>query len=432
MRLEAALSRLDALVDWEKRSRSGNGFRMRVSVEPARDLCARLGHPERRYEAVHVAGSKGKGTVAALCAEALAGAGHRVGLYGSPHVENVHERIRIDGREIDDEGLATVLEAALAAREAALAAGSPGRDATWFDVLTAACFEAFARAEVAVAVVECGLGGRLDSTNVLAAPACAITNVHLEHTAILGDTRAAIAVEKAGIVPPGGTCVAGLLGEGDEVGAVLQERLDARGARLVRVVTMPDEALAARNRRVAHALLEAFAGARPAYARAVPALDRARGMLPGRAERRRCGEVEVWLDGAHVPASLDRLLEDLPALGAPSGFPVVVLGSGVEKDAQGLLKALRGRVDRVLCTSVGPGPYRGADELAALAAELGLASRAVLDPAAALEDAVKNAGTQGWVLVTGSLHLVGAVRGLTQPWTAVDPPRCSRSSRTSS
>jgi dihydrofolate synthase/folylpolyglutamate synthase len=124
------------------------------------------------------------------------------------------------------------------------------------------------------------------------------------------------------------------------------------------------------------------------------------------------GPTRVVLDGAHVPESLELVLRDLarePELAAP---PVVVFGCGQEKNARGLLKALLGRVDRVLCSSVGHGPQRDAAELTALARELGLAALAVPDPAAALDQAVRAAGTGGWVLVTGSLHLVGALRRL--------------------
>jgi len=421
VRLEDVLSRLDVLVNWEKRSRSGEPGgergRMRVSLEPARDLCARLGNPERRYRVVHVAGSKGKGSVSALVAEALLATGRSVGLYTSPHVEHVQERLRLDGEPVEDEALAEALEASLAAHAAARAAGSAAREATWFDVLTGAAFLALARAEVDWAVIECGLGGRLDSTNVVESALAVITNIYLEHTAILGATRAAIAAEKAGIVKPGRAVVFGALAPDDEAARVIADTARARGSRAVRVELAPADSVDARNLSLARAALAELARAEPALADACAALAGVggRARLPGRAERRRVGEVRVLLDGAHVPESLELVLRDLAADPELAPAPVVVIGMGLEKDARGLLKALVGRVDRVLCTSVGEGPYRGADELAALAVELGLAARAVPDPAAALDEAVRVAGTGSWVLVTGSLHLVGAVRGRTQP-----------------
>ena len=148
VRLQDALLRLDSLVNWERKARADGRQSMRVSLEPSRDLCARLGSPERAFLAVHVAGSKGKGTTSALVASALQAAGVRVALYTSPHLERVNERLWIGGQEIDDEALTVALERALDARAAAVAAASAATDATWFDVLTAAAFVAIAEARV--------------------------------------------------------------------------------------------------------------------------------------------------------------------------------------------------------------------------------------------------------------------------------------------
>jgi len=418
VRLEAALLRLGELVDWEKRARSGG--EMRVSLEPERDLCARLGSPERELLAVHVAGSKGKGTTAALVSAALRAAGLRVGLYTSPHVEHLRERLQLDGEPVDDERLAQALERALAARDGAVQAGTPACAATWFDVVTAAALRVLADERVEVAVIECGLGGRLDSTNVVRGRVAAITAIYLEHTAVLGDTRVAIAREKAGIVKPGSTVVLGSLGERDEAADAIEAVARAVGARSVRVVQPDERPIEARNRALAAAVLAELARLEPELAtRLGPALlarlGAAAGELPGRAERRQVGGKTVVLDGAHVPESLALVLRDLarePALAAP---PVAVFGCGLEKNAEGLLKALVGGVDRVLCTSVGEGPCRGADELAAIARGLGLAAHAVPEARAALEEALHATGADGWVLVTGSLHLVGALRRFTRP-----------------
>jgi len=418
VRLEAALSRLAELVDWEKRSRAGGA--MRVGLGPALDLCARLGSPERGLLAVHIAGSKGKGTTAALVARAAGAAGVRTGLYTSPHVEHVRERLVLDGEPVADELLAAGLERALAARDGALAEGTAARDATWFDVVTAAALRLLADARVELAVVECGLGGRLDSTNVVHGRVSAVTSIYLEHTAVLGDTRLAIAREKAGIVKPGSTLVVGALGAQDEAADEIERLARAHGARSVRVTHPEERALDERNRRCAAAVLAELAALEPALgARLGPEplarLADAGAALPGRAERRWSGATCVVLDGAHVPESLALLLRDLarePALAAP---PVVVLGMGLEKNARGMLKALLGGTDRVLCTSVGDGPYRDADELAAFARELGLAAQAVPEARAALDEAVRAAGRGRWVLVTGSLHLVGALRRFTRP-----------------
>jgi dihydrofolate synthase/folylpolyglutamate synthase len=417
MRLRNALARLSTLVDWEKRSRTGG---MEVSLGPMRDLCARLGGPERGLLCVHVAGSKGKGTTSALVASALGAVGLRTALYTSPHVERVTERLVLGGREVDPDELGLALERAWAARDAALAAGSAGREATWFDCLTAAALWVVAEARVDVAVIECGLGGRLDSTNVVAGAVAAVTNVYLEHTSVLGSTRAAIAGEKAGIVKPGARVVVGALGASDEAAEVVERAARTCGAPVTRVEHSAEDPLALRNLRLARAILAELERAAPALAarhggfvRALGARPDAR--LPGRAEPRWAGTTRVVLDGAHVPESLALVLRDLARAPEHAARPVVVFGCGREKNAEGLLKALRGHVDRVLCSSVGEGPSRAAAELADLARALGLDARAVPDPAAALDEAVRVAGTGGWVLVTGSLHLVGAVRSRTRP-----------------
>jgi dihydrofolate synthase/folylpolyglutamate synthase len=254
-RLEEAVSRLDVLVNWEKRAREAGERGMRVSLDPARDLCERLGSPERAFRAVHVAGSKGKGTTAALVAAALRAGGMRVALYTSPHVQRVQERLVIDGAEVGDEVLAEALERALAARERAVAEGSPARDATWFDVLTAAALVAIEQAAVELAVVEVGLGGRLDSTNVVRGSVAAITSIYLEHTSVLGSTRAAIAAEKAGIVKPGATVVVAALSPEDEATAVVERVARERGARCVRVEHAPADSIERRNLDLARAIL---------------------------------------------------------------------------------------------------------------------------------------------------------------------------------
>ena len=138
-RLDATLRRLDALLDWERRERA----QMRVDLAPVSDLLQRLGQPQRAFRSVHVAGTKGKGSVCALVAAGLRSAGLRAGRYTSPHVERLAERIVIDGQPIADGPLATALEAALQAREQAARAGGPGGVASRFDVLTAAAFHAF-------------------------------------------------------------------------------------------------------------------------------------------------------------------------------------------------------------------------------------------------------------------------------------------------
>ena len=166
---------------------------MRVGLEPMQDLAARLGDPQKSFRSIHVAGTKGKGSVSALIEAALAHAGLRVGRYASPHVERITERVSVQGHDVDEPTLARALNRALDAYEAARKAGTPAANATWFDLLTAAAFIIFAETQREWAVIEVGLGGRLDSTNIVDGEIAVVTNIALEHTEILGNTRAAIA-----------------------------------------------------------------------------------------------------------------------------------------------------------------------------------------------------------------------------------------------
>ncbi len=425
-RLARALERLDALVDWERRDRRG----MRQDVGPMRDLAARLGNPEARFRAVHVTGTKGKGTVSALIAAALARAGIRTGLYTSPHVERVHERIRVDGLEVDDDLLADGLERALSARDAAVRERTDAEDSTWFDVITAAAFLCFARRGCAFAVVEVGIGGRLDSTNVVRGEVCVITNIDLEHTQVLGDTRGKIAREKAGILKPGCTLVSGVglaaeVPELDEARVVIEDAARALDVAVLRPASH-GRTLLERNAALAELVLDELGRRGVAGAGGerlsrshldARAIDAAR--LPGRQELRWIGATPVLIDGAHVASSIAALLDEAgadPRL--PRRAPIVILALGRDKDAEAVLKTLRGRADRLVCTTATSGPLRAADTLAEQALGMGLDAETASDPARALAKAVQLAGDGGWVLATGSFHLAGALR----PTLHVRPP----------
>ena len=182
----ATLARLNARINWERRDRS-KGWR--VDLAPIAALLRALDEPQMGYHLVHVAGSKGKGSVSSLVSQALRLGGERVGTYGSPHVESITERVRIDGDCIGEAELGVAIESVLAVVEAAEAKGDVAGEASWFDIMTAAALVAFRSASVSYAVLEVGLGGRLDSTNVIPSPAVAVvTTIALEHTEILGST----------------------------------------------------------------------------------------------------------------------------------------------------------------------------------------------------------------------------------------------------
>src|SRR5215468_4841731 len=227
MRLAEAEAWLDGLINLE---RVAGPQGLRLSLAPVTALLMRLGEPQRRLRVLHVAGSKGKGSTALLAEAVLRAAGLSTGTFTSPHLERWTERFRIDGREVEGDALAAAL-APLRPHVDALRAGP--EPPSFFDVTSAAAFSLFADAAVDVAIVEVGLGGRLDSTNVVAPAVCCITSIELEHTDLLGDTLAAIAAEKAGILKPGVPAVCGDLP--GEALVVVERRAAELGCTLARV-----------------------------------------------------------------------------------------------------------------------------------------------------------------------------------------------------
>ena len=414
--LESTLARLNGRINWERKLRQGA---MRVDLAPMEDLMGRLDHPERAVRVVHVAGSKGKGSVARLIAEGLRSAGFAVGVYASPHVETIHERIRLDGDWVSDAPLAEALHRVLEARDAAEAEHTAASDATWFDLVTAAAFCCFRAAGLDWAVVEVGLGGRLDSTNVVQPSLCVITSIELEHTDILGTTRSAIAREKAGILKLGSVLACGVppdrsRGIAEDAGHVIATT--AMNLGIYWECITPKGSFDERNQSMARLGLnllgergiQAPRGSMHAGLITPEVIEAAR--LPGRLEKFSAGGVPVVLDGAHVAASLTAVFDQLEGEEFAKAHPQVVFALGQDKDATALLKTLVGRADRVHCTSVKGSLHRPPAELEVLASEAGLASQTHNSPRQALRHALDAAGANGWVLVTGSLHLVGALR----------------------
>jgi dihydrofolate synthase/folylpolyglutamate synthase len=463
-----------------------------VGTAEIASLLHRLGNPHRAFRAVHVVGSKGKGSVAARVAHALRASGLRVGLYMSPHVHVLNERVCLGGEAVpslaaapvatppaereraaptsalgpvDDATLAMALHSAMDARDAA-AADSPAAATSWFDVVTAAAFVAFARARVDWAIVEAGMGGARDSTAVLRAPLCVLTNVHLEHVAQLGGTRVAIAREKAGIVTPGARLVLGLaLGSAraDDAALAAETEACARGAaRVVSVAPVGERALAAtaehasidasNDRLAALALRElcaleprlnwnwrsddvaAAAGARGAATARAQALAR---LLPARLETMRArGGVRLLLDGAHVPHSVAQVVRDSNSVGgllADGRCAAVVLGIGEDKEAEGIVRALAPLRDAagttmLFATALEHGAVCAPPgALAALARADGWSrAEADDDPERAIGRALALAAARkppGDVLVTGSLKLGAAARRAIDAWNAAEAPR---------
>jgi dihydrofolate synthase/folylpolyglutamate synthase len=400
-------------------------------VEGALDA---LGRPERRAPALHVGGTNGKGSVASTCASVLRRAGWRVGLYTSPHLCSVRERFQIDGVPIAEERL---IACADAIRPVVVAHGL-----TFFEAATVLAFQVFAEAGVEVQVIEVGLGGRLDATNVLVPAACALTNVALDHAEYLGDTLEEIAAEKAGILKPGVPAVTaevrpGPLGvfrrRAGEVGAPLGEldprtaltdldvardhtefSIDTEAWGTLRVRTPLVGRHQAANAGLAVRLLELL----PATLR--PSADAVREGVasvrwPGRDQLEEIGETTWLFDVAHNIAGIQSLVSvvDRLELARPRVALVGVLG---DKEWRRMLPPLLERVDRAVLTQPPSAPdTRRWDPEAAAAAVAGLASAGVEvvgDFDAALER-VRSLAAGGTALVTGSCHTVGdALRAL--------------------
>jgi dihydrofolate synthase/folylpolyglutamate synthase len=340
-------------------------------TERMRALLGELGYPQSRFPAIHVVGTNGKSTTTRLTETLLAAVGLKVGAYLSPHVRGWSERIRVAGEEADFE---TAVDAV---RPAAEALG-----ATQFEVLTAAALAAFAAAHVDVAVVEAGLGGRHDATNVLDTRVAVLTNVALDHMDVLGDTREAIAAEKLAVVQPGCTVV---LGEPE-----WRELAEENGATTIVVTGRSNLALAV-------AAAESFLG-RPVDPHAADGVT-----LAGRLERRSESPLEIW-DGAHNLAGLGWLLPRLPS-GPPGGW-TIVCSMLRDKRPGMMLEALSVLGPTLVATESSSGRVLPAAELAALASAHFENAEAVLDPAAARARALELAGREGALLVTGSLYLL--------------------------
>jgi dihydrofolate synthase/folylpolyglutamate synthase len=355
----AAEAYVESLSPWP-----ADGF----GLDRIRDLLAALGDPQEAYPAIHVVGSNGKSTTARMTEALLGASGLRVGAYVSPHVRSWAERIRVAGAEADfDRAIGRVR------------ADAERLGATQFETLTAAALAEFEAAGLDVAVVEAGLGGRHDATNVLRTSVVVLTSVALEHTDVLGSTREEIAAEKLAVVRPGATVV---LGEPE-----WEPLARSEGAGDVVVVSRSNLALAV-------AAAEAFLG-RPVDPGAAEGVE-----LPGRLEHRGESPLELW-DGAHNMAGIGWLLARIP-----SRRYVLVTSILEDKRPELMLRALSVLSDTLVATQSSSGRAVAASALADLAAPHFANVESVPDPRRAVARARELAGREGAVLVTGSLYLL--------------------------
>ncbi len=430
MRHEKYRTALDALY---RRRRFG----IRPGLDVMSALLAALGHPEQRFPALHVTGSKGKGSVATMAQTILTAHGLRTGLYTSPHLESYRERMRVDGATIGTDEVVRGLDRVERAAETLEAAGAIDRSPTFFEATTALAFDWFARSAVQAAVVEVGIGGRLDATNVLDAKVGVVTTIELEHTELLGDTLAAIAHEKSGILHPGMTGVIGELPP--EARAVVDSEAKQRGVRLWHLggeVAVDARDLSAEGqqfdvhlpgRTIEGIFLPLYGRFQPGNAAlAVAAVARFReatgtrleeslvrtalsGVVwPGRLERV-ARRPELYYDVAHTPESARLVAQSLGEL-FPLADPdesVVVFGSLQGKNVPRILDALAPLARTLVLVPVRS--ERGAPVAELRAQAVGRFPRIVLARSAREGVRLGRAatGTDGFTLVVGSDYLVG-------------------------
>jgi dihydrofolate synthase/folylpolyglutamate synthase len=409
-------------------------FGIKLGLDNISRLCAALDHPERSFASLHVAGTNGKGSVTAMAHAALVAAGVRAGRYISPHLVDLSERFVIDDAPVGGDALQRAADEVLDCADALIARGDLRVHPTFFEATTAMAFALFRRAGVQVAVIEVGLGGRFDSTNVITPVAGAITSIGFDHQQHLGDTIEAIAFEKAGIIKPGMDLVVGALP--DEARAVTARVAAEQKARIIDAgadthvtgnhvaggqltIETPEDrygpfSLALQgqhqvdNARVAVRLLEA--ARRGGIAVPSEAIERGLTQVdwPGRLELIRLeGNREVLLDAAHNVDGARALAAYLRARHPER--PALVIGVMRDKDIEGILAALLPEVSSVVATAATTPRAIPARDLAARLSAMGarVPVRTEADPSAAVELALASSRS---VCVAGSIFLVGAVR----------------------
>lgn len=400
-------------------------FGIKLGLETIRTLLSGLNHPQNRFRAVHLAGSNGKGSVASALATILAGAGYRVGLYTSPHLVRFNERFCVKGRPVSDEAL-------LAAYHAVAAVPAGDRSPTFFEFATAMAFHLFAEAKVDWAVIETGMGGRLDATNVLEPALSVITNISLEHAAYLGDSLEQIAGEKGGIIKPGVPVVTGVREE--PARGVLAEIARERPAPLFflgtdfRAIPEADgtflyDGLDGRREQMRTGLAGGFQVDNAALTLAACELLVRDGVnLPepavrtGLAQNRWPGRLEVvaenpriLLDGAHNLAAARLLAAYLESLREESPVTLVV-GILDDKPHRDMLAALLPVCRRVIFTQARNERALPAETLREAAEDLTSDPMVLPDVGEALAAARQLAAPDETICVAGSLYVVGEAK----------------------
>jgi dihydrofolate synthase / folylpolyglutamate synthase len=407
-----------------------------------RALAARMENPQNKFRSIHIAGTNGKGSTAAMIESVLRRAGYRTGLYTSPHLESINERIRIDGVPISDEEFAAAFTRLHALIEQMLGAGQLAAHPTFFECVTAMAFDIFARAEVEFAVLEVGLGGRLDSTNLVIPEVSVITQIHFDHESFLGHSIAEIAGEKAGIIKHGVTVVSAA--DNQDAIRVIRHRAEQMSAPLIEIdsayrVNAPSseegfysadivgKTTTTANDAPTITLKPSLAG-RYQLRNAITALAVAR-VLAGRGFHVSDSDIEAGIAGVSWPGRIERIQERpavfLDGSHNPSGARELaafwhdhladrrihlVYGSVRDKSVDEIAGLLFPLAASVIVTAPRQPRALSAEALAEMTRHLAPLMTVVADPRAALERAISNAEAEDVVFVTGSLYLVGELR----------------------
>jgi dihydrofolate synthase/folylpolyglutamate synthase len=393
-------------------------FGIKLGLDNIRTILAAMGNPERAFRSIHIAGTNGKGSVAAMVERGLRAAGLRTGRYTSPHLDRIEERVALDGAPVDRATFETVTGHVLAVVDEARATGTLTASPTFFEVSTAVAFEIFRHHAVDVAIVEVGLGGRYDATNVLTPTIAAITSIALDHERHLGSTLSEIAFEKAGIAKDGVPLVVGRLPK-EAAARVAKVAADAGAAILDAHATTTDRryppltlALAGRhqleNAAVAVAIMERWS----VMVSPVPTEAIVTGLTrcewPARLEWLRLpGGGELLIDAAHNPAGAAALASYLQDTSSPK-LPIV-FAAMADKDLGGMIKALEPVASMFVATSA---PHARARAAEAMAADIRKHTGSVhviaaATPELAVERALEHSPR---AVAAGSIYMVGPLR----------------------
>jgi dihydrofolate synthase/folylpolyglutamate synthase len=376
------------------------GSGIRPGLGRIRAILKCLGRPERGYQSIVVAGTNGKGSTSAMLASILTASGYRTALYTSPHLVDIRERWMIGGSMIDDALLDASVDELRAAADAA------GITPTYFEAMTLIAFIAFRIAECEVAVLEVGMGGRLDATNVVRPIAAVITPIGFDHMEYLGNTLRKIAAEKAGVIHRGSVALTS--NDDARVLQVIRRRAERVGAPLQVVTSEHDTPLSGAFQRRNAALAVRTAETLSSWLTRITPESIERGVAltrwRGRLEHLRRGRQQIWIDGCHnahaiavIAPFIERTLPRPRAL---------VFGIMADKDVEGVGRALFPLFDRIITTEPFPPRSVGADHLARLAGQMGVEATAEPSPQAAFARAI--AVPENTVFVGGSLYLAGA------------------------